>query len=142
MKPFVLFLLLAAVGNAIYHVGQKALSPVANPMVLLMGVYGLAFLLSAVSAPFFRQGAAPLGLAQVFSWPVLVLAAGVFLIEIGFLLAYRSGGSLQWSGAAVNGCAALILLPVAVLLFRESFSLVRVAGILLTLSGLALVAKR
>ena len=66
----------------------------------------------------------------------------VLLIEIGFLLAYRTGGSLQWSGVAVNGVAALLLLPAALLVFRETFSPIRAAGLLLTVSGLALMTRR
>ena len=38
MKQLVLFLLIAALGNALYHVSQKTLAPAANPMVLLMAV--------------------------------------------------------------------------------------------------------
>lgn len=142
MKPLFLFLLLAAVGNAVYHVGQKALPPSANPMTLLMAVYGLAFLFSALAAPWFQRGAQPLPLAHLLSWPILVLGAGIVLIELGFLLAYRTGASLQWSGVAVNGVAALILLPVAVRVFREAFSPARAAGILLTLGGLALMTRK
>jgi len=70
-----------------------------------------------------------------------VLGAGVVLIEIGFLLAYRSGDILQWSGVAVNGASAVLLIPIALLVFREAFSLSRAIGILLTLAGLALVTR-
>lgn len=141
MKPFLLFLLVASVGNAVYHVGQKTLSPTLNPMVLLMAIYGVAFLFSALAFPFFQRDPMPAGLAQLLSWPVVVTALGAFLIELGFLLTYRTGGSLQWSGSAVNGVAALILIPVAILVFRETLSLPRVAGILLTLSGLTLLSR-
>jgi drug/metabolite transporter (DMT)-like permease len=133
-----LFLLIAALGNALYHVSQKTLAPSANPMVLLMAVYAVAFVLAGVAAPFFRTSG---GSSLVISWPVFFLGVSVLLIEIGFLLAYRSGGSMQWSGAAVNGCAALMLIPVALMVFRESFSPGRIAGLLLTLAGLVLMAR-
>jgi drug/metabolite transporter (DMT)-like permease len=142
MKPLFLFLFLAAFGNAVYHVGQKCLPSQANPMVQLMAVYAAAFLLSAAAAPFFRGPATLSWTAQAFSWPVLVLAVGVLLIEVGFLLAYRTGGSLQWSGAAVNGVAALMLMPVAVAAFREHFSPAKALGVVLTLVGLFLVARK
>lgn len=73
-------------------------------------------------------------------WQRLV-ALGVLLIEIGFLLAHRSGGSLQWSGVAVNGAAALMLIPVAIFVFRESLSLDKVIGIVTTLIGLYFLVK-
>lgn len=119
MNQVLVFLGIAAVGNAIYHLGQKTLHPGANPMILLMAVYVVAFGLAALAAPFFQDTAGVSWKAQVFSWPVLVLGAGVLLIEIGFLLAYRVGGGLQWSGVAVNAASALILVPIAVLVHRE-----------------------
>ncbi len=142
MNQILVFLGIAAVGNAIYHLGQKTLHPGANPMILLMAVYAVAFGLAALAAPFFQNTAGVSWKAQVFSWPVLVLGAGVLLIEIGFLLAYRVGGGLQWSGVAVNAVAALILVPIAVLYFRESLSWSRVLGILMTLAGMALLTRR
>ncbi|BDU77632.1 hypothetical protein [Mesoterricola sediminis] len=141
MKPLFLFLFLAAIGNAVYHLGQRALGHASNPMVVLMGVYGAAFLLSAVSVPFFSAPGQGSVAGQVLAWPVFAIAAGAFLIEIGFLLAYRSGGSLQWSGAAVNGVAAILLVAIAVVGFKEPLTLRKVLGIALTLSGLALFTR-
>jgi drug/metabolite transporter (DMT)-like permease len=142
MKPLVLFLLIAALGNATYHLSQKTLAPAANPMVLLMAVYAVAFVAAALAAPFFRTSTPIAWTAQVFNWPVLALGVSVLLIEIGFLLAYRSGGSLQWSGVAVNGVSAILLLPAALLVFREAFSPARAMGLLLTLSGLAIMTRK
>lgn len=142
MKQALVFLSIAALGNITYHLGQKTISPTANPMVLLMAVYGVAFVLSALAVPFFQATTGGSWTAQVLSWPVLALGAGVVLIEIGFLLAYRSGDILQWSGVAVNGASALLLVPIALVVFRESFSLMRALGILLTLAGLALLTRR
>jgi drug/metabolite transporter (DMT)-like permease len=141
LKQVLVFLGIAALGNVTYHLGQKTLSPTANPMVLLMAVYAVAFVLSACAAPFFQAASGASWTAQVFSWPVLVLGAGGLLIEIGFLLAYRSGNILQWSGVAVNGASALLLVPIALLAFREALSLPRLAGIALTLIGLALLTR-
>ncbi len=142
MNQVLVFLGIAAVGNAIYHLGQKTLHPGANPMILLMAVYVVAFGLAALAAPFFQDTAGISWKAEVFRWPVLVLGAGVLLIEIGFLLAYRAGGGLQWSGVAVNAASALILVPIAVLFFREQFSWTRALGILMTLGGMALLTRR
>jgi hypothetical protein len=143
MRELLFFLAIAALGNVVYHVAQKAMPQGANPMIVLMGVYAVAFLLSAVASPFFRASEAVPWTAQVLAWPVLVLGAGVLLIEIGFLLAYRTGGQiLQWSGVAVNAAAAVMLLPVAAVAFRESFSIARGIGIVLALAGMTLMAAR
>jgi drug/metabolite transporter (DMT)-like permease len=139
MKEVIASLTVATLGCVIYHAGQKAISPSANPMGLLMAIYAIAFLLAALALPFFR---APGQTPAQLHWPVFAVGLGVILIEGGFLLAYRYGGSLQWSGVVVNAVAALVLVPLAVFLFREKFSLVRALGILVTLSGMALMARK
>lgn len=139
MKPLIPFILLTSLGMGIYHVGQKLQLPNANPMVLLMGVYGVAFALAAAAAPFFRTAGEAPWMSQVFSWPVLVVGIGVLLIELGFLLVYRTGGALQWASVGVSAFTAVLLVPVAVLFFREHVSPMRIGGIFLTLAGLALM---
>jgi multidrug transporter EmrE-like cation transporter len=109
---------------------------------VLMGVYAVAFVLAAVASPFFATESKAPWTTQVLSWQVGVLGAGVLLIEIGFLLAYRTGGGiLQWSGVAVNAAAAVMLLPIATLAFRQSFSPLRAVGIVLALAGMALMTR-
>ncbi len=142
MNQLVLFLGVAAVGNVVYHVAQKAMPPGGNPMVVLMGVYAVAFVLAAATAPLFATPTPASWWSQVASWQVLVLGAGVLLIEVGFLLAYRTGAPiLQWSGVAVNAAAAAMLLPIAALAFKQPFSFVRAVGIALALAGMALMAR-
>ncbi len=132
----------ATVGGVIYHTGQKALPANVNPMILLVGVYLVAILLALVAIPLFRSPGRQDDLRHLMSWQVLAVGVGVILIEGGFLLAYRAGGSLQWSGVAVNGLAAVILVPIAVIVFREPFSLSRVLGVLITLIGMTLMARK
>lgn len=142
MKDVYLYLGVATLGVVIYHLGQKAINPSVNPMVLLMAVYLVAFLLALVAAPGFQTPGQAVWVRQIISWPVLVVGVGVILIEGGFLLAYRFGGSLQWSGVAVNGLAAVVLIPVAVTTFQEHLSSTRILGVLLTLAGMALMARK
>ena len=143
MKPLYLFLFLAALGNCCYHLGQKSLDMVSNPMLLLASYYTLALLLSLCAAPLFGKAAFSDGLLPLFANPrVWLVAAGTVMIELGFLLAYRSGGSAQWAGVAVNGTAALLLIPASLLLFAEHFSWHKVLGIALTLSGIWFLLKK
>lgn len=142
MKDVYLYLGVATLGVVIYHLGQKVISPSINPMVLLMGVYLIAFLLAFVAAPVFQTPGRTLSVREIISWPVLVVGVGVILIEGGFLLAYRHGGPLQWSGVAVNGLAAVVLIPVALFAFHEQLSPSRIVGVFLTLTGMALMARK
>ena len=102
MKWTVWFLLIAAVGNALYHLGQKSLHDVAvNPLLILCVYYVLAGVLCVVAMPFFGKVEWASVTALASNGRVWLVALGILLIELGFLLAYQSGGSVQWSGVAV-----------------------------------------
>ena len=150
MKPLLFALALTTVGVVVYHVGQKLVPPTAHPMAVLMGAYAVAFTLSALALPWLQPASAAGPWRQAFAGMAtgpglrvaLVLGLGVLLIEMGFLLAYRAGGSLQWVNVAVNGAGTLLLIPIALLCFKEAFSLPKALGILLVMGGLALLTRR
>lgn len=142
MKSSMLFLGVATLGITVYHLGQKAIPAGSNPMVVLMAAYGVAFALSAAAMPFFQTPGGPTWQAVLLDRGTLALALGAFLIELGFLLAYRTGASLQTSGLVVNGLAAVALLPLAFLLHRESLSWERATGVVLTLVGMGLMLRK
>lgn len=141
MKPMLFFLFIAALGNFLYHIGQKSLPSSTNPMLLLMVIYAISFVVCALMQPFFTSEPSINVMGLLTNVRVWLVALGVILIEVGFLLAYRSGGSVQWSGVAVNGTAALLLIPVALLVFKEPFSIERITGIVITLVGLYFLTK-
>lgn len=143
MKPAYLFLLLSALGNCAYHIGQKSLNNEhANPMLMLNLIYGAAWLMMLPLMPLFGKASVADAAALAGSWKIWLVAGGTMIIELGFVLAYQSGGAVQWSGAAVAGMAALMLAPAGVLLFGEPFSWHKALGVVLTLSGLALIAHK
>lgn len=140
---FLIFLLVAALGNVLYHTGQKSLHDVAsNPMSVLAVYYAAALVLCLLLMPWFGKVSFNDTATLAANWRVWLVAGGILLIELGFLLAYQSGGSAQWSGVAVNGMAALLLIPLAIWLFGEQFSWQKVVGILLTLSGLYFLVRK
>ncbi|WP_245911165.1 hypothetical protein [Neisseria iguanae] len=138
-----MFLLVAALGNVLYHTGQKSLHDLAaNPMKVLALYYAAALVLCLLLMPLFGKVSFNDAAKFATNWRVWLVAGGILLIELGFLLAYQSGGSAQWSGVAVNGMAALLLMPLAIWLFGEQLSWRKVLGILLTLSGLYFLVKK
>ncbi|XXQ68636.1 hypothetical protein ACKLNO_01865 [Neisseriaceae bacterium B1] len=143
MKKFIFFLIIAALGNTAYHIGQKSLHDVPyNPMLILSVYYFVAMILCLLAMPLFGK-AEMVHVSELLSnWRVWLVAVGILLIELGFLLAYQAGGSAQWGGVAVNGVATLILIPLSIFLFRENFSWTKMFGIGMTLSGLYFLVKK
>ena len=73
------------------------------------------------------------------NWASIGLAVAVVGIEFGFLLVYRSGWNLGIAAVLTNVVASLILLPVAIFLFKDKISLVNVAGIIVCFIGLIML---
>ena len=118
MKPLLLAFALAILGSVIYHTGQKLVPPSVHPLVLLMGAYAVAIALAALALPWAQP-------AGAWREALAGLATGQFL-----------------NNDNVLGAAALLLVPIAVGVFRESFSPVKGLGMALVLGGLALLARR
>lgn len=121
-----------------YHLAMKLVPAHVNPFLPLAAAYLLAFACCV---------------AGVFLWPtgtralsalhpgVLVLGLTVVGIEVGFLLAYRSGISAGYGALLVNVSATLVLLPVAWIFFRDQLTPSKFAGVALSLAGLALLLR-
>jgi len=142
MKELIISLGITSLGCVIYQLGQKSISPTANPVVVLATVYLLAFLSTMLAIPFFKVVNQTISFATLFHWPILTVALGSILIEGGFLFIYRTGGSLQWSSVIVGAIAALVLIPIDIFLFNKEFSVIRSVGIIVVLLGMVLVAYK
>src|SRR5258708_8697644 len=95
-----------------------------------------------MAALIFRTAGGSGWTGEVLNGAGVIVGVGILLIEIGFLSAFRVGGSLQWSGVGVNAAAAVMLLPVALIVFRETFFPLRFAGLALCLVGLWLLVRK
>jgi multidrug transporter EmrE-like cation transporter len=75
------------------------------------------------------------------NWAVAGIGVGAALIEVGFLLVYRSGWPLSIASVIVNVAAAIILVPAGLSMFEERLSLSKVLGGALCLLGLVLISR-
>ena len=76
---------------------------------------------------------------QKLNWAVYGVAASIVMIEIGFLLAYRAGAELSSAAVLTASVVAVSTLIMCALFFRESLSVMKVAGIALCLGGIGLM---
>lgn len=132
-------LALAVLSVVGYHATMKRVPSTLNPFLPLAAAYLLAFLICLLGLWLWPHGEK--------SWSalkpgVLAIALAVVGIELGFLLAYRAGVNVGSAALAVNVCSALVLIPLGLWLFKEHLTPAKLAGVALSLGGLALLLKK
>lgn len=139
MFLFYFSIILAICSSAFYHFTAKSIPGNVNFTVSLLVTYAVAFLATLLTFPFFPV---PEGLTvelKKLNWASIGLALAIVGIEFGFLLVYRSGWNLGIAAVLVNVVASLILVPVAIFVFKDRISWVNVMGIFVCLAGLVML---
>lgn len=142
MKNMFLFyfsISLAIASSALYHFSAKSTPANVNFSISLLVTYAVAIVVTVLIAFFFptKNGLA-FELKQL-NWASFLLALAIVGIEFGFLLVYRSGWNLGIAAVLVNVVASLILVPVAIFIFKDKLNWVNVVGILVCLVGLVML---
>ena len=142
MKKMFLFyfsITLAICSSALYHFVAKSTPADVNFSVSLLVTYAVAFGVVLLTLLFFplQNGLVPE--LQKLNWASIGLAIAIVGIEFGFLLVYRSGWHLGIAAVLTNVIASLILVPVAIFLFKDKLNWVNIAGILVCLVGLIML---
>lgn len=134
-------LAITVLGTVLYHLAQKLTSRTVNPFLALAVTYlvALAACLAAL-AWYGRDGVSRLAFSQL-NWASAACGVAIFFVEVGVLLAYRSGWNIKTLGLAANTAVAVILVPVGITFFRERVDLRQGIGIVLCLGGLILLFK-
>lgn len=141
-KPMSLFyfsITLAICSSALYHFVAKSTPSNVNFTVSLLVTYAVAFFITLFGFIFFPATEGVAVELKKLNWASIGLAIAVVGIEFGFLLVYRSGWNLGIAAVLTNVIASLILVPVAILLFKDNISWVNIAGILVCLAGLVML---
>jgi uncharacterized membrane protein len=79
---------------------------------------------------------------RVVTWPSAALGLAIVGLELGFLLAYRSGWNISLAALVSTVAVALVLLPIGLAFFRERLSLANSAGFMLCIVGLLLMNRK
>lgn len=136
------WLSLAIAATVAYHLVLKLTPEGANPFLSLLVTYlvvALAFagVLALSPGEFaWRQE------LRLLNWTALALALAIVGLDLGFILLYRTGYEVSLGALVTQSAAAMLLLAVGVLVFREKISLANGIGVALCLAGLWLVNKR
>lgn len=139
MPLFYFSISLAILSSALYHFSAKSTPSNINFSISLVVTYAVAIVITIVSTFVFPAPNGILAELKQLNWASFLLAVGIVGIEFGFLMVYRSGWNLGIAAVLVNVVASLILLPVAIFLFKDKISWVNILGIFVCLAGLVML---
>jgi len=139
MFLFYFSITLAILSSAFYHFVAKSTPSNVNFTVSLLVTYAIAFVVTLFGFIFLPARNSVVAELRQLNWASIGLAIGVVGIEFGFLLMYRSGWNLGIAAVIVTVTASLILVPVAIFVFRDKISWVNILGILVCLAGLVML---
>src|SRR5829696_6850091 len=139
MFLFYFSITLAICSSALYHFVAKSTPSNVNFTVSLLVTYAVAFIITLLGFFFFPATNGITAELKQLNWASIGLAIAIVGIEFGFLLTYRAGWNLGIAAVLVNVVASLILLPVAIFLFKDKISWINVAGIFVCLAGLVML---
>src|SRR5690242_2188768 len=139
MFLFYFSIILAICSSALYHFTAKSTPANVNFTVSLLVTYGVAFIVTLFTFSFFPAHNGVTTELKKLNWASIGLAVAVVGIEFGFLLCYRAGWNLGIAAVLTNVVASLILLPVAIFIFKDKISWVNIVGIFVCLAGLVML---
>jgi len=139
---FYVSIFIAAIGLTIYHLSLKRTPHDINPMIFLAFGYVIAtgFCIALYKT---ADGKMPWTMMDRSLFiTLLMLSAGVALIEIGTLLAYRHGWVLGTAGPTSNALATLPLLVIAYVFYQQKLSATQLLGMAFCIVGLVLLSRK
>lgn len=139
MFLFYFSITLAIASSALYHFTAKSTPSNVNFTVSLLVTYAAAFAVVLLTFIFFPIKNGLVFELKLLNWASIGLALAIVGIEFGFLLTYRSGWNLGIAAVLVNVVASLILVPVAILVFKDKISWINILGIFVCLAGLVML---
>ena len=137
-----LWLSLAIACTVAYHVVLKLTPAGANPLLSLMATYGAVTLLFGAVLALAPGEFAWREEVRHLNWTALALAIAIIGLDLGFILLYRTGFEVSLGALVTQTAAAMLLVGIGVLVFREKLSFANGLGIVMCLAGLWLVNRR
>lgn len=130
---------LAIASSALYHFSQKQIPAGVNPVISVIVTYLASLALCLILLILLPPENGVLAALKQLNWASYLLALSLVGLEVGFLLVYRAGWNIGLAAVMVNVVASLILVPVAILVFKDKLSPVNLIGILVCLAGLVML---
>lgn len=142
MKSLYLPILLTVFGGVCYHIAQKSIPKTANPLFAIIIAYITGMLICFSLLLFFPSTKSLSDTVKELDWSMFLVGIGAVMIEVGFLLVYRTGWDIGTTGTLIGVSISVLLLPVGILVYKESISNWNLIGVVLCLLGLFLISRK
>ncbi len=133
-------LLLTISGGVLYHLAAKSIPKGLNPSLVLVAAYATALITSLAAYALLPASPAPQS-TRAWHPSVVILGIAAFLIELGYVVAYRTAWPIGTTSVVTSGMVAALLVPIGMSVFGERLSLANALGLVLCLTGLALLRR-
>ena len=122
--------------NTVYQVCAKSAPQGMHPLASLVVTYLVGAAVCAVLYFVLNRGGNLAAEFKKLNWAPAVLGVVIVGLEVGFIYAYRAGWQVSTASIVQSAFLAIMLLAVGALLYRESVTPSKIAGMIICLVGL------
>ena len=134
-------LVLVIVSNTVYNICTKSTPQNIQPFASLTMTYLISAAISAVLFFVFSEDRNLFTEISKANWATFLLGGVLVMLEVGWIYMYRAGWKVSVGSLVTNIGLACTLLLIGVLFYKEVLTLRQLAGILLCMGSLFLLAK-
>ncbi len=134
-------IIIVVLSNTVYHICAKSTPDNVNTFASLSVTYAegaLVSILIYLTANGFSNAGNDY---RQLNWTSVVLGTAIVGLEAGFLLMYKAGWNISTGQLVSSAVLAVVLIFVGYLLYKETITVQKLAGIAICLFGLYLINK-
>ncbi|WP_243144636.1 EamA family transporter [Defluviitalea raffinosedens] len=125
--------------NVFYQISAKSAPDEMNPFASLTVTYVIGAVASLIFYYVLNKEANIIHEYSKVNWAPSVLGFAIVGLEVGYIYAYKAGWPVSVAQIVQASVLAVILIFVGYLLYHESITWNKIAGIIVCLTGLALI---
>ena len=134
-------LFLVIISNTVYNICAKSTPQNIQPFASLTLTYLVSAGISLILFFVFSEDKNLLAEMSKANWATYVLGCALVVLEVGWIYMYRVGWKLSVGSLVANIGLACTLLLIGVLFYKEAITARQLAGILLCMASMFLLAK-
>lgn len=134
-------LFLVIISNTVYNICAKSTPQNIQPFASLTLTYLVSAGLSLILFFVFSEDKNLLAELTKANWATYVLGCALVVLEVGWIYMYRVGWKVSVGSLVANIGLACTLLLIGILFYKEAITVRQLAGILLCMGSMFLLAK-